>query len=126
MDVGTRLSLWALTKTYNQDAGSFSGPVYKDFKLEKKSIRIEFSFTDNGLKITETAKNNFVIAGADKVFYPATVKIQGNKLVVSSKKVKHPVAVRYAFLNTSVASLFNGTGLPGSSFRTDNWEIETK
>ncbi len=126
LDVGKRLSLWALTKTYGQDVGSFSGPVYKNFNVEKKNISIDFNFTDGGLKITETANNNFVIAGADKVFYPAKVKIQGNKLIVSSKKVKKPVAVRYAFLNTSVASLFNGVGLPASSFRTDAWEIETK
>jgi sialate O-acetylesterase len=126
LDVGKRLSLWALTKTYGQDVGSFSGPVYKDFKIEKKNISIEFTYADGGLKITETTRNNFVIAGADKVFYPAKVKVQDNKLVVSSKKVKHPVAVRYAFLNTSVASLFNGAGLPASSFRTDDWKIETK
>ena len=126
LDVGKRLSLWALTKTYGLDIGSFSGPVYKDYKVEKKSISIEFTYAEGGLKIIETTRNNFEIAGADKVFYPAKVKIQGNKLVVSSKKVKSPVAVRYAFLNTSVASLFNGAGLPASSFRTDSWEVDTK
>jgi sialate O-acetylesterase len=126
LDVGKRLSLWAFTKTYGLDVGSFSGPVYKDFRAEKKTISIEFTCADGGLKIIETTRNNLEIAGADKVFYPAKVKVQGNKLVVSSKKVKSPVAVRYAFLNTSVASLFNGAGLPASSFRTDEWEVDTK
>lgn len=126
LDVGKRLALWALTKTYGQDVGSFSGPVYQNFKIEKKRISLEFMYAYEGLKITQPARNNFMIAGADKVFYPATVKVQGNKLIVSSKKVKQPLAVRYAFLNTSVASLFNGAGLPASSFRTDGWDIETK
>jgi sialate O-acetylesterase len=126
LDVGKRLALWALTKTYGLDMGSFSGPVYKDYKIDKKNVSLEFIYADEGLKIIQTIRNNFMIAGADKVFYPATVKVQGNKLIVASKKVKNPLAVRYAFLNTSVASLFNGAGLPASSFRTDNWDVETK
>jgi len=126
LDVGKRLALWALTKTYGLDVASFSGPVYKDYKIEKKNVILEFMYVDGGLKIIQTARNNFMIAGADKIFYPATIKVQGDKLIVASKKVKHPVAVRYAFLNTSVASLFNGAGLPASSFRTDNWDVETK
>jgi hypothetical protein len=63
--------LRALTKILGQDVESFSGLVYKDYEAEKKSINIEFSSLTAGLKITETTKNNFVIAGADKVFYPA-------------------------------------------------------
>jgi sialate O-acetylesterase len=126
LDVGKRLALWALTKTYGLDVGSFSGPVYKDYKIDKKNVSLEFIYADGGMKIFPTVRNNFMIAGADKVFYPATVKVHGNKLIVASKKVKHPLAVRYAFLNTSVATLFNGAGLPASSFRMDNWDVETK
>lgn len=126
LDVGHRLALWALEKTYGQPVGSFSGPVYKDFKVVKKAISLEFIYADGGLKLSETKENNFVIAGADMVFYPAKVKIKGNALLVSSPRVKMPVAVRYAFTNTAQSTLFNGAGLPASSFRTDTWEINTK
>ena len=67
-------------------------------------------------------ETNFQIAGKDKIFKKAKVKIEGNKLVVFSDEVKDPVAVRYAFTNTSEATLFNKEGLPASSFRTDDWE----
>jgi len=125
-DVGKRLALWALNKTYNKPEGSFSGPVYKNLKLSGSKVIVEFNYTDKGLKLTNATKTNFTIAGADHKFYPATVKIQGNTLVLSSSKVKQPLAARYAFSNTSEATLFNGSGLPASSFRTDNWNIITE
>ncbi|WP_449439745.1 hypothetical protein [Pedobacter steynii] len=65
------------------------------------------------------------IAGADKVFYPATVKIKGNKIFVSSKQVKAPVAVRYQFSNAGLGNLFSKGGLPVAPFRTDAWELDT-
>jgi len=125
LEVGKRLAFWALNKTYGKAEGSFSGPVYQKMKISENSINLSFLYTDGGLKLPKTAKNNFTIAGADRVFYPATVKISGDKLLVSSPKVKQPLAARYAFTNTSEATLFNGSGLPASSFRTDNWDIIT-
>lgn len=41
-------------------------------------------------------------------------------IVVSSDTVADPIAVRYAFDNAAVPSLFNKEGLPASSFRTDD------
>jgi sialate O-acetylesterase len=68
------------------------------------------------------SENNFLIAGEDKVFKAAEVKIVGNNLVVFSPVVKFPVAVRYGWINYVNGSLFNKEGLPASSFRTDDWE----
>jgi len=126
LDVGKRLALWALNKTYEKKETSFSGPVYKSMKVSGSSIIAEFSYTDGGLKLAKTAKNNFTIAGPDHIFYPALVKVAGNTLLFSSSKVKKPEAVRYAFSNTSEATLFNGAGLPASSFRSDEWDIITE
>ena len=125
LDVGKRLSYWALNKTYGKSEVVYSGPLYKEIKISGNVITLQFDHADNGLKITKTAINNFNIAGADRIFYPATVKIQGNTLQVSSPKVKQPLAVRYAFTNTSEATFFNGVGLPSPSFRTDSWDIIT-
>ncbi len=125
-DVGRRLALWALAKTYELDIPVYSGPVYKSQKIERDKIKLFFDFTGGGL----TAKNNildrFTIAGNDKKFHKAIAEIVGENVVVSSKKVRKPIAVRYAFTNTSTASLFNKEGLPASSFRTDKWPIVTK
>ncbi|MDO9256578.1 MAG: sialate O-acetylesterase [Bacteroidales bacterium] len=123
LEVGKRLALWAMNNTYGKTDVSFSGPVYSKLKISGNCILLDFNYTDGGLKFHKSAVNNFTIAGADHVFYPATLKIEGNTLVVSSSKVKRPQAVRYAFSNASVATLFNGAGLPAPSFRTDNWDI---
>jgi len=41
--------------------------------------------------------------------------------MLTSSKVKNPVAVRYAFTNYPVTNLENKEGLPALPFRTDNW-----
>ncbi len=123
LDVGKRLADWALNNTYNFKDVGFSGPMYKEMKITGSNIILSFLHVDSGLKIAKTENNNFTIAGPDRIFYPATVKILGDALVVSSPKVKQPKSVRYAFNNTSTATLFNGSGLPASSFRTDDWDI---
>ena len=63
----------------------------------------------------------FTMAGADRVFYPAVARIEGDKVIVACDKVKKPVAVRYAFTNFPVTNLENGAGWPVVPFRTDEW-----
>ncbi len=125
LDVGKRLALWALDKTYGKSGESFSGPVYTDMKISGNELILSFQYAERALKLVSNANNNFTIAGADRVFYPATVKVMGEKLVLYSRKVNKPVAARYAFTNTSQATFFNASGLPAPSFRTDNWDLIT-
>lgn len=121
-DIGQRLALWALAKDYGKKV-VFSGPIYKSMKTIGNKIELSFHYADKGLKLKPIKeKLNFTIAGKDKVFKTATVKVSGGKLIVSSPEVKEPVAVRYAWSNIEEGNLFNGAGLPASSFRTDNWE----
>ncbi|MEP7318018.1 MAG: 9-O-acetylesterase, partial [Panacibacter sp.] len=64
------------------------------------------------------------VAGADKIFFTATAKIENNKLIVSSPEVANPVAVRFGFSNTAMPNLFSKEGLPVNPFRTDDWELD--
>lgn len=126
LDVGLRLANLALNKTYEKTDLPVSGPLYRDMKVEGKKIRLLFDYTEEGL-IAEGGKLiHFEIAGEDKNFVPAKAKIDGNTVVVFSKEVKKPVAVRFAFTNKATPNLFNKKGLPASTFRTDDWEIELK
>lgn len=80
----------------------------------------------DGVKPTEEDKTGklarFAIAGEDKKWVWADAVIDGATVVVSSKDVPHPVAVRYAFSqNPDGANLYNKEGLPASPFRTDDW-----
>lgn len=63
----------------------------------------------------------FELAGENKEFYPAKAVVPnfGNVLEVSSDDVPSPKYVRYGFRNYLTGSLYNGEGLPASSFRTD-------
>jgi len=121
-DVGKRLGLIALAKTYGQKI-NYSGPVYQSQKVEGKQITLTFGNSENGLKARDGQElKGFAIAGADKKFYWANAVIKGNQVVVSSNEVTSPVAVRYAWGNNPVCNLISNDGLPASPFRTDNWQ----
>ncbi|MDZ7721519.1 MAG: hypothetical protein U5R06_01525 [candidate division KSB1 bacterium] len=119
-DVGARLARWALNRDYNRDV-YVSGPLYQNMTLRDDKIVCSFDYVDGGLKLTADPQTHFEIAGADSVFRPAEVEINGNFLVVSHPDIDTPLAARYAWDNTSDAILFNEKGLPASSFRTDDW-----
>jgi sialate O-acetylesterase len=124
-EVGRRLALWALADTYRMNVPAFSGPLYRSMKREENAIRLSFDHTEGGLVASGATVPGFSIAGLDRVFVDAEAKIDGNTVVVSSPSVSDPAAVRFAFTNTSESRLFNGAGLPASSFRTDDWPIVT-
>ena len=67
------------------------------------------------------AKIKFPIAGEDQKFVWADAVIENNTIVVTSKKVDNPVAVRYGWANWIPCNLFNKEGLAASPFRTDDW-----
>lgn len=121
-DVGNRLAVWALAKNYHKKV-SYSGPIYKSYKVAADKIIISFDNSDGGLVIKEDkSETNFMIAGEDSVFKIANVKVDGKKLVLSNPEITRPVAARYAWSNTPTGTLFNKKNLPASSFRTDNWK----
>ena len=120
-DVGKRLALWPLAKTYGKKL-VYSGPIYKSMKVDDGSIILSFDHVGGGLvaKGDDTLKG-FAIAGADRKFVWADAKIDGNTIVVSSDKVSEPAAVRYAWADNPVCNLYNKESLPASPFRTDDW-----
>ena len=119
--VAQRLFLGARKVVYGEKVTA-SGPVYKEMKIEGDKIIITFTETGRGLMAKGGILKHFAIAGEDKQFVWADAIIRGNKVIVSSKEVKKPVAVRYAWSdNPDDANLCNKDGLLASPFRTDNW-----
>jgi len=122
-DVGKRLALWALAKTYGKDVVA-SGPLYKSMTRRGGEIVVTFDYVDGGLVAKGGGKlKGFAIAGADKEFVWADAKIDGQSVVVSSPKVKAPAAVRYAWATNPDCNLYNKAQLPASPFRTDDWDL---
>ncbi|WP_295712768.1 sialate O-acetylesterase [Mucilaginibacter sp.] len=124
-DVGLRLANLALGETYGIKKNAYKSPLLKSFKVNGSSIVIDFDNAETGLVLKGEKPKEIFIAGADKVFYPAMVKIKGKKIIASSTEVKVPTAVRYQFSNAGIGNLFSKAGLPVVPFRTDNWEVDT-
>jgi sialate O-acetylesterase len=122
--VGERLANWALAQTYHKDGLLYKSPMYKSMEVQKNKAVITFDNAPNGLVATGKNITEVYIAGADKVFVPATAKIEKDKLVVSSPKVPQPVAVRFSYSNAGMGNLFSKEGLPVNPFRTDDWELD--
>jgi sialate O-acetylesterase len=120
-DVGKRLALWALAKTYGQDI-VYSGPLYKSMEIKDNQVILHFDHIGSGLVAGDGEPlKGFAIARADRKFVWADAKIEGDTVIVSSDQVPEPVAVRYAWADNPVCNLYNKDGLPASPFRTDQW-----
>jgi len=123
--IGIRHAYLALKEVYGKDIVA-SGPRYLSQKIEGNKIVLNFDSTGSGMMPAKPGKlDAFAIAGADKKWHWADTEIAGNKVIVSSKDVPTPVAVRYAWaMNPSQRNLlYNKEGLPASPFRTDSWPL---
>ena len=123
-EVGKRLSYVALAKDYGISGYDFKSPTLTNYFIEDQEIVLAFSSRIQLNRNVDPAEN-FEIAGADMVFYPAKAVMtspyhKDQKIRVFSEKVPHPKAVRYGFKNCVLPTIFGRNGLPVSSFRTDN------
>ncbi|HEY5371427.1 MAG TPA: sialate O-acetylesterase [Hanamia sp.] len=124
LDVGKRLAAWALANAYHKKNITFSGPLYRSMQVNGNKAIIHFDFAKNGLTKKGERLTDFLIAGDDRQFYPATAAISDTTVEVYCPQVAHPIAVRMGFSNTAIPNLFNKAGLPASPFRTDTWDLK--
>jgi len=123
-EVGRRLALWALAKTYGKTGFEYSGPLYKAAKFDGGKATITFDH-GAGLKSRDGQPlTHFLIAGEDKAFVPAKAEISGDSIVVSADGVTKATAVRFGWSHDAEPNLCNGAGLPASPFRTDDWPVK--
>ena len=120
-DVGKRLALWALAKTYSQKGFTYSGPLFEkvDQAEGEGSLTVWFKkATTGGLKPSNGKPvSHFEIAGKDGKWHPAEATIvYGDHLIVSSKAVKQPKHVRFGWDQLATPNLINGARLPASPF----------
>lgn len=126
--VGQRLAYLALNKTYGMWSVGAVSPSFKDMKIEGDSVFVHLNDLFGGVSRVEDIEG-FEVAGEDRVFHPATCKYfvrtadgqRDESILLQSKEVKNPIAVRYCFRNFQVGNLKNAAGLPLFPFRTDNW-----
>lgn len=119
-EVGHRLALLAKAQLYGVQCDCI-GPTFASATREGSALRVRFTHANNSLISYDKPVQSLQLAGADRVFHPATAKIERDTLLVTALGVKEPVAVRYAWSNSPVANLYNGAGLPAVPFRSDAW-----
>ncbi|HND87602.1 MAG TPA: sialate O-acetylesterase [Saprospiraceae bacterium] len=120
-DVGKRLAALALTRTYGAEKADALPPLFREMRIEGNKARVFFDHAAEGLRCTDARPAGFEVAGSDRKFYPAEARIEGDAVLLQSREVPQPVAVRFAFQNTAEPRLTNAAGLPASCFRTDDW-----
>ena len=119
--IGERLALLAARDTLGMNIEA-SGPVFR--RLEKQNGRLVVHFNHSkGLQTVDgKAPTEFWIAGQDGKWSPATARIDGERVILSSPNCPRPQHIRYAFTGKPAVNLINGAGLPAYPFRTDQFE----
>ncbi len=123
---GKRLCDLVLNKTYGRQQFPCVSPRYKNHRFENGAAWVAIDSPSDGICRNYDIKG-FEVAGPDKIFHPADsvwLHWQTNEMVVSSKAVPEPVAVRYCWRDFLPGNLHAGNYLPLIPFRTDDWEIE--
>ncbi len=117
-EVADRLLYNALNQTYGFNAVDYASPRYDSHEIKDGGILLSFKNAEAGLYCFDKLEG-FEISGDDRIFYPAEAKIvDKNKVIVNSEKVPEPKAVRYAWRNWVIGTLYATSLLPVSSFRT--------
>lgn len=123
-EVGQRLASLALKKDYGFALWGAESPMLDKWEVrEDGKILLSFKNNDSGLGPVNEDIEAFEVAGEDRVFHPATGRVQKGyaTILVTCPEVSAPVAIRYAFHNYAPGVFHNGAGLPIVPFRTDNW-----
>jgi sialate O-acetylesterase len=115
--VGARLALAARALAYGEKV-AYSGPVYDHMEVEGSKALLSFKHIGGGLVARGGPLRSFAIAGPDRKYVNAEAEIRGDRVVVWSRKVRRPVAVRFGWADYPVTNLWNKDGLPASPFQT--------
>ncbi len=117
--VAARLALAARALAYGESV-EYSGPLFRQATPDGDAVRVWFDHAAHGLVARGAALQGFEIAGEDGHFVPATARIDGNTVVVSSAAVAAPKLVRYGWANAPAVNLYNSDGLPASPFTSED------
>jgi len=116
LTVGRRLSNLALNRLYGQKDIKADSPSLKKYEVSGNIMVLEFNNAESFVLPSGSTKN-FEIAGNNGVFYVADVKLDGNKIILSSDKVAKPLLARYAWKQDITGDVYNEAKLPLGAFR---------
>ena len=123
LDVGLRFANLALAEVYEKEIKNAHAPLFTHAEADGRIVKVFFNNAEGLHFKKEDVASQFEVAGEDRNFHKADVKIAGNAIHLSSKDVKNPKYVRYSWGNMSTSNLFNSAGLPASSFSAEVEQI---
>jgi len=138
---GQRLALHALKNQYGRKIVA-DGPMFKSYAVQGDKLIVQFDHADGGLVVAETGSNAigkeegatgfadpkviadgaeqvklFYLADENRVWHPASIEIDGARVIVTSPKVKQPRGVSYATGGVGFQpNLYNRALLPMTPF----------
>jgi sialate O-acetylesterase len=117
-EVGRRLALLALARTYGRKEVVCSGPTFRSLALEGPKLRVTFDNVGGGLASRDGKPLNwFEIIGPEADWTKADAVIDGNSVLLSSPDIAAPCAVRFAWSKNAEPNFMNREGLPCTTFR---------
>lgn len=132
---GRRLALQALRNVYAKEIVA-DGPMFKSYAVKGNQLIVEFEHAEGGLVVGETGTNArsgmavpkiipngedrvelFYLAGADRVWHPAKMKIEGDRVILAAAEVREPRGVSYGTGGIGFEpNLYNRALLPMTPF----------
>ena len=117
-DVGRRLAASALHNVYGKSDVIPCGPAFVKAQREGGKLRVYFEYSE-GMELRGPVGNGFYLAGKDGNYHPADeAEIDGDSILLSSKQVKQPEFVRYAWSDYPESILWNKE-YPAISFSSE-------
>lgn len=116
--IGERLALLARHHCYGEKDLEWSGPQLVSVTRADGCLTLTFS-SKSGLKLKEGEPNGFAVSADGKSYFWADAKVEGNQVRLTCREVPSPAYVRYAWDANPYISLFNGAGLPASTFAAE-------
>jgi sialate O-acetylesterase len=117
-DVGARLALAARQIAYGEKI-DYSGPMFREMTSGADSARVWFDHA-HGLIARGGELMGFEIAAADRKFFPAQARIDGETVVLTSSQVAGPKYVRYGWAANPTVNLYNAANLPAAPFTSED------
>lgn len=119
-ETARRLSLVVRAQAYGEEIVA-GGPLFEKASFSSDRATVVFRQA-TGLKAREEGTiKGFALAGEDRKWFWAEATIEGERVVVKSAQVAHPMALRYAWAHNPENNLVNDQNLPVAPFRTDDW-----
>ncbi|MFK7769326.1 MAG: sialate O-acetylesterase [Mariniblastus sp.] len=117
-EVGRRLALLSLKNDHGKDIVA-SGPKFESIEMLGDKIKVNFSNTGGGLTTRDGKAPDWfeVVDASSEGFQMADATIDGDSVLLTSSKVKTPVAMRFCWNKIAEPNLVGGTKLPVGAFR---------